>query len=123
MFLNQVRRRKVRYREIRRHLPAVAELFTLSVVSAFLIGQSPQPNPLRAISDTSTHLDWSYRKDVREVYFLFSASLHGKFVPNLTAEGISVLDDGSAPEKMLAFRSQDDVPLRMGLLIDTSPSV
>jgi VWFA-related protein len=57
------------------------------------------------------------------VYVLFSASLRGRFVSDLAAEDISVLDDGSAPEKMLAFYSQRDLPLRMGLLIDTSPSV
>jgi VWFA-related protein len=57
------------------------------------------------------------------VYVLFSASSHGKFVSDLGAEDISVLDDGLAPEKMLAFYGQRNLPLRMGLLIDTSPSV
>ena len=103
--------------------PVVVKLFALSVLSSFLVGQVPHYLTNKALSDTPTPLHWSYRKDVREVYVLFSASLHGRFVSDLGAEDISVLDDGSAPEKMIAFYTQRDLPLRVGFLIDTSPSV
>jgi len=103
--------------------PVIAKLFALSVLSSFLVGQVPRYLTNNALSDTPTPLDWSYRKDVQEVYVLFSASSHGRFVSDLGAEDISVIDDGSAPEKMMAFYTQRDLPLRVGFLVDTSPSV
>jgi len=108
--------------KIHRCVYAAAELFIFAL-SSFLTGQTPEARTATSLSDPSKHLVWSYRKDVREVYFLFSASLHGNFVLDLTVEDINVLDGGSAPEKILAFHSQKDLPLRMGLLIDSSPSV
>lgn len=102
---------------------AVAWAFILFALSSLGVAQSPHTDIITSLTDASKRLDWSYRKDVREVYFLFSASVHGKFVVNLTAEDINVLDGGSAPEQILAFHGQEDLPLRMGLLIDTSPSV
>lgn len=115
--------RKVCQIKTNRCRPVVAQLVALAVLSSFLIGQVPGDLTNKVLSNTPTPLEWSYRKDVQEVYVLFSASSHGRFVSDLDAEDISVLDDGGAPEKMLAFYSQRDLPLRMGLLIDTSPSV
>lgn len=109
--------------KIHRGVYAVAGLFITFALSSLLTAQSPETHTATSLSDPSKHLAWSYRKDVREVYFLFSASLRGKFVLDLAAGDINVLDDGSAPEKVLAFHNQEDLPLRMGLLIDTSPSV
>ena len=109
--------------KIHRGVYAVAGLFITFALSSLLTAQSPETHTATSLSDPSKHLAWSYRKDVREVYFVFSASLRGKFVLDLAAGDINVLDDGSAPEKVLAFHNQEDLPLRMGLLIDTSPSV
>lgn len=66
---------------------------------------------------------WLVRKDVNEVYFLFTASIHGKLVPDLAATDITVLDDRKPPEKVLAFYTQNQVPVRLGILVDTSGSV
>jgi len=101
----------------------VTKLFALCVLSSCLVGQVPGQLTNNIVSDTPIPLDWSYHKDVQEVYVLFSASSHGRFVSDLGAEDISVKDDGSAHAKMLEFYTQRDLPLRMGLLIDTSPSV
>ena len=121
--LKTSRERTMRPGNIHRRAYAVAGAFILFALSSPLMAQSPHTDIITSLTDASKRLNWSYRKDVREVYFLFSASVHGKFVVNLTADDINVLDDGSAPEEILAFHGQEDLPLRMGLLIDTSPSV
>lgn len=100
-----------------------AKLFALPVLASCLVAQVHDQFTDKPPSSAPIFLDWSYRKDVQEVYVLFSASLHGKFVPDLAGKDVRVVDDGSAPEKILAFYRQSDLPLRMGLLIDTSPSV
>jgi len=115
--------RKICQVKTSRRRAAVAKLFVLSVLSSFLVGQVPRHLTNKVLPDTPAPLGWSYRKNVQEVYVLFSASSHGRFVSDLRAEDIKVLDDESAPEKMVAFYPQPDLPLRVGLLIDTSPSV
>lgn len=67
--------------------------------------------------------DWLVRKDVNEVYFLFTASVHGKLVSDLAAADITVLDDRKPPEKVLGFYTQNQIPVRLGIVIDISGSV
>jgi Ca-activated chloride channel homolog len=67
--------------------------------------------------------NWSFRKDVNEVYSLFTASIHGKLVPDLVSTDITVVDDHKPPEKVLGFYTQRDIPVRLGILVDTSGSV
>lgn len=64
------------------------------------------------------------RKRVDEVNLLFIATdKHGKFVRNLGQNDFSILDDHKPPQSILAFRRETDLPLELGLLIDTSGSV
>ncbi len=46
---------------------------------------------------------------------------HGGFISGLTRENFAVFEDGR-PQRVSFFSSEDQVPLTMGLLIDTSPS-
>lgn len=63
-------------------------------------------------------------KRVDEVNVLFIATdKHGKFVRNLGQNDFSILDNHKPPESILSFRSDTDLPLEMGLLVDTSGSV
>lgn len=63
-------------------------------------------------------------KRVNEVNVLFIATdRHGKFVRNLTQSDFSYLDDHKPPQAILNFRRETDLPLQLGLLIDTSGSV
>ena len=66
--------------------------------------------------------EWSFRKQVNEVNVLFVAARHGRFVSDLTPSDITVVDD-SKPATILGFRTERDLPLRVGLVIDTSNSV
>ncbi len=66
---------------------------------------------------------WTFRKVVDEVALFFAVSSHGHMVDDLTLSDIQVRDDGKPPVKILQFSPQSKLPLRVGLLIDTSGSV
>ena len=66
---------------------------------------------------------WTIRKGVDEVALFFAVSSHGHMVNDLELSEIQVRDDGRPPEKILQFAPQSKLPLRVGLLIDTSGSV
>lgn len=67
--------------------------------------------------------EWTIRKQVNEVNVSFVAGRHGKFAGDLTLEDITVLDDNKPPAAILGFRTEPELPLRAGILIDTSSSV
>ena len=66
---------------------------------------------------------WVMRKLVNEVTVLFSVTNKGKFVDGLGLQDIEVEDDKKAPNAILDFRSEKDLPLRLALLVDTSDSI
>jgi Ca-activated chloride channel homolog len=64
------------------------------------------------------------KKRVDEVNVLFIATdHHGKFVRNLNQGDFSILDDHKPPQAIINFRRETDLPLELGLLVDTSGSV
>jgi VWFA-related protein len=60
---------------------------------------------------------------VDEVSILFAATDHGKSVTNLASSDILVRDNHQPPNAILNFRTEKELPLRLGLVIDTSSSV
>ncbi len=63
-------------------------------------------------------------KRVDEVNVVFTVTdKHGHFVKDLTKNDFKVLDDNKPPRAIDSFRSETDLPLRVGLLIDSSNSV
>jgi VWFA-related protein len=67
--------------------------------------------------------EWSLTKEVNEVNVLFVATRRGKFIGGLSQNDLVVLDDKKPPAAVLGFRTEQDLPLRVGLMIDTSESV
>ena len=64
------------------------------------------------------------KKRVDEVNVLFIATdRHGKFVRNLDQKDFTILDDHKPPTAVDSFRKETDLPLQLGLLVDTSGSV
>jgi VWFA-related protein len=63
------------------------------------------------------------RARVDEVALFFTATDHGKSVTGLTGADVGIRDDRKAPEAILGFRNEAQLPLRLGLVIDTSDSV
>ena len=66
---------------------------------------------------------WLMRKDVDEVALFFAATDHGKPVSDLSQQEIGLLDDRQPPATITNFRSESELPLRLGLVIDTSESI
>lgn len=60
---------------------------------------------------------------VDETALFFAVSHLGKMIDNLSLSDIQIRDDNKAPAKILQFIPQSKLPLRLGLLIDTSGSV
>ena len=64
------------------------------------------------------------KTQVREVNVIFTVTdKHGRFKRDLKQEDLQILDDGKAPEQIRDFRSETDLPLRVGLLVDASNSI
>jgi len=66
---------------------------------------------------------YTIRKVVDETALFFAVSSHGHMVSDLDLSNIQIRDDNKPPEKILQFVPQSKLPLRLGLLIDTSGSV
>jgi VWFA-related protein len=64
-----------------------------------------------------------FRVAVDEVAVFFAATDHGQSVTNLTEADVQIHDDNRPPADVLAFRNVSQLPLRLGLVIDTSNSV
>ncbi len=63
-------------------------------------------------------------KRVDEVNVVFTVTdKHRRFVKNLSQTDFRVLDDGKAPQALVHFRRETDLPLRVGLLVDASSSI
>jgi len=77
-----------------------------------------------AIDSTQPNSVVTIKSRVNEVNVLFIAmNKHGKFVRDLTKQDFSVLDDHKPPQQIVRFSQQTELPLQIGLLIDTSGSV
>ena len=83
------------------------------------VSSSSQSRPAKTRSDSLP----IFRSAVDEVAISFAATDHGRSAMNLTASDIEVQDDNHAPHAILGFRNESGLPLRLGLIIDTSNSV
>jgi Ca-activated chloride channel homolog len=78
------------------------------------------PGQLPAVSSNG---EWVFQKQVNEVTVMFTATQKGKYVANLERQDVQVRDDTRPPAEIMDFRNEQGLPLRLGLLIDTSGSV
>ena len=61
---------------------------------------------------------------VREVNLIFTVTdKKGHFVTGLNQSSFGLLDDGRPPEAVLRFTQQTNLPLRVGIMLDTSSSI
>ena len=85
--------------------------------------------PLPVLPETSDHLPagspgYTFHRDVPEVRLQFTvADEQGRMVSNLSADDVRVLDNLIAVEHFSEFEHVDDLPLQLGLVVDTSDSV
>lgn len=81
-------------------------------------------NPPQTTPEDTNEPTAIFRSTVNEVNVIFTAvDRHGRFVKNLKQEDVRILDDGRPPKAVDYFKSETDLPLRVGLLIDASNSI
>src|SRR5437899_7831930 len=93
----------------------------LSAMSAFVLAaQTPvqqQQRPLQADEPTRITVD------VTRVDMLFTVTdKKGRFVTNLAKDDFEVIES-KKQQAILEFAAESDLPLRLGILIDTSNSI
>lgn len=124
--------------------PVPVLLFALSVASAFAqaapASQAPasgnqaqpaRPNPAQTPSaatpeqaQQSGDQQYTITRQVNEVDLVFAVTdRHGRFIQDLKQSDFALLDDQKAPERVYSFTQQTNLPLRVGIVIDTSTSI
>jgi len=109
----------------RRTLPAA--LLALAIVSATARAQQPTPQqtlsqPTQAQQPSQPSPQPKIAVEVKTVSVLATIrDKHGKTVSNLTKDDFSLTEDGH-PQPIDYFVRESDLPLRLGLLVDTSLS-
>ncbi len=85
-------------------------------------GQAPaQPgNPAKSDSDESVATIVHVVNEVRVVFTV--TDRHGRYIKDLKRDDFRVIDD-QKPAELRSFRSETDLPLQVGLLVDASNSV
>ncbi len=89
-------------------------------------GQEKQPASGETRLENSKDSDEipTIRASVQEVNVIFTATdKKGRFKRDLKSDDLSVLDDGKPPAALRSFRSETDLPLRVGLVLDVSGSI
>jgi VWFA-related protein len=78
--------------------------------------QTSQANPQEPVT--------TLQVQVNEVNLIFTVTdKHGKFITGLKRENFGLLDDGRPPLAVLRFTQQTNLPLRVGIMLDTSSSI
>jgi len=96
----------------------------LSGMGPYLLAQDQQPQ-LASGPPSEEELDEATRivLDVTRVNILYTVSdKKGRFVTDLTQDDFEVIE-GKTPQNILEFSSLSDLPLRLGILIDSSNSI
>jgi len=83
---------------------------------------NPAPN-LPPNRSATKYDGYTFRSSADEVAIFFAATDHGKSVTNLTLQDVGVLDNSKQPAAVTGFRNESELPLRLGLVIDTSASI
>ena len=93
------------------------------------VQQSPTPAPALQRQDAPppTPADQevaTIRVQSNEVNLVFTVTdKKGKFITGLRQENFGLLDDGRPPVAVLRFTQQTNLPLRVGIMLDTSSSI
>jgi VWFA-related protein len=88
---------------------------------------APQAPAPAAPQSTSAQQDAEapiIKVNVNEVDLVFTVTDgKGHFVPRLDQSSFGLLDNGRPPEKVFRFLQQTNLPLRVGIMLDTSSSI
>jgi VWFA-related protein len=105
-------------------LPLAAQSSYRMPGKAFASHSAVSGSSLSTTTDQTDDPILTIKRRVNEVNVLFIAmDKHRRFVRNLNEGDFEILDDHKPPQAIVNFRSETDLPLQLGLLIDTSGSV
>lgn len=88
------------------------------ISSAVAAAPSLQPKP-----STAKYNEFTFHSSADEVAVFFAATDHGKSVTDLALKDVAVRDNSKLPAAVTGFRNESELPLRLGLVIDTSDSI
>jgi len=96
-------------------------LYLAIVLSAGAVDAQEVAAPAVAVDRTGPY---TLTVGVNEVSLTFhAADFHGMTIDDLTLGDLRVLDNGKAPKQIVSFEVYRDLPIRAGVLLDTSRSV
>jgi VWFA-related protein len=85
---------------------------------------SAQQAPKVQTENNNGQQQYTIQQQVNEVDLVFTVTdKHGHFINDLKQSDFALLDNQRAPERVYSFTRQTDLPLRLGVLIDTSTSI
>ena len=108
---------------------AAAGLYAQQPAAPPATSSAGQPAPAPAVqqpADQQVDLNAPtiVRLGVNEVNLIFTVTdRHGEYISNLQQSDFALLDDHKAPARVNSFHQQINLPIRVGLLIDTSTSI
>ncbi len=83
----------------------------------------PQVHSSSSIESTNAENGWTFRVHVNEVTIPFSVSLGDKAIDGIRPSDVRITEDGNLVPDITYFGHMTDLPLRFGMLIDSSDSV
>jgi Ca-activated chloride channel family protein len=102
--------------------PVAPEQVAVPVTGSSTPGQTKQTDQNSQV--TQQNGAYTITTVVNEVNLIFTVTdKHGRFIRDLKEDEFSLLDNRMAPAEVYSFTQQTDLPLRVGLLIDTSSSI
>jgi VWFA-related protein len=85
---------------------------------------TPPTNPQTGTPEAQGEAAPTIKVQVNEVNLIFTVTdKKGRFVTGLNRENFGLLDDGRPPEAVIQFNQQTNLPLRVGIMLDTSSSI
>ncbi|WP_263381957.1 VWA domain-containing protein [Granulicella arctica] len=84
---------------------------------------APAQQPDQAVPSSDQPIT-TIRVQANEVNLIFTVTdKKGKFITGLQRQNFGLLDDGKPPVSVLRFTQQTNLPLRVGIMLDTSSSI
>jgi VWFA-related protein len=85
--------------------------------------QPANPSPADQPTETGEPIT-TIKVQVNEVNLIFTVTdKKGRFITGLQRQNFGLLDDGRPPVAVLRFSQQTNLPLRVGIMLDTSSSI
>src|ERR1700757_313350 len=96
---------------------------TLGAMSVFALAAAQTPGQQRPVPPVQADEPTRIQVDVTRVNLLFTVTdRKGRFITDLTKDDFEVIE-GKKPQVIQEFMAESDLPLRLGILIDTSNSI